>query len=83
MKWNSRLSEHMWLDNDTITWANWASGEPDCTDSIAIWSCNHGKELCVMVTDQWEFHTAACDVERCGALCQMGKYYLYIFIRDD
>lgn len=74
MKWNSRLNEHMWLDNDTITWVNWAPGEPDCTELSPTDRCDDGKELCVMVTDQWDFHTAACAVKWCNALCQMGKY---------
>ena len=74
MKWNSRLNEHMWLDNDTITWKNWAHGQPDCTELPLIDRCVDGKEWCVMVTNQWHFHTVACDVKMCGALCQMGKY---------
>ena len=74
MKWNSRLNKHMWLDNDTITWVNWAPAEPDCTEPSLIDRCDDGKELCVMVTNRWGFHTAACDVKWCGALCQMGKY---------
>ena len=81
MKWNSRLNEHMWLDNDTIKWENLALGEPACTELPVIGRCVDEKEWCVMVTDQWHFDTEACDVKMCGTLCQMGKYAF--FIRDD
>ena len=71
MIWDNRTEQHVWLDNDLVTWKRWSNGKPDCM-AVSIGDCVHGEETCVLLSNTFYYQTAACDT-LCGALCQTGK----------
>ena len=71
MFWDEVHQKHKWIDNDPVSWTNWAKDQPNCMESSSLRRCSTIKN-CVILSLHFYFASDDCS-HQWPVLCQSGK----------